>query len=747
MVTGARAAAAGSGPRAWTALALVGLAAIAAVLLPALDLAADGRILHWHIGQTGFRHGVFELAVLGLALYALTGVRSPWAGVAALALCWLYLRRHHVDLPALVAAMHLEMLVALGAGAMRSCGSAPGTRLHGLLVPFVVGVALWLLLCIALSLAGWAAPGDLKLAAGMMLIVALPWGRTTPATLRAWRALRRQSGLARVIAVAMLVVLLGWLARTNNVTGYDSLWYGLRPQHVLAPNGSFFEPLGLVSPVYYFPKAYELLLAPLVAFRDVSYPFGFGVGVLGLFGIALWRLARSFGVPHLLALAGTLAAMTIPAVGNTAVSMKTDVIAGLFMLVALHSCWRAVRQHRSGPLCIALACLALASACKLIVLPYAAALALGTGAAFVAGKRGRAAGWQAPARFDIVVLLLAVTAALAVHARTWWLTGIPTIGPEPLVAIWRWFGMEMREPVGTLAWLKPQDWADVPALAREMLLAPARLPHIIVSWTGNVWLWLLLGSAFVWLVRTRGAPATARCGIMPAPLAALLAPILMLGLYLAVGIGHMFRGGDGNYLVIPVAVAMLAGLAMAAGALRGWHAGRTVVAVLLLGTAGMQFAFSLANSHWGEVGTRPLDLDLRRSTFDTKHLRDRALSRGGADDIAAALADAPADFRVIGWLDESATGYWLPVRYEHADSIGYSRPEYLQTAEGFMRFLALARIDALIVPRDADELSRVHDGARHALPGLRADPRARVTNGQRYALIDVSGLQAQPGSP
>ena len=65
----------------------------------------------------------------------------------------------------------------------------------------------------------------------------------------------------------LLVVALGWLAKSNHLHSYDPLWYGLRPEQVLAPTASFFDVTGLVSPVYYFPKLYELLIAPLSAMR------------------------------------------------------------------------------------------------------------------------------------------------------------------------------------------------------------------------------------------------------------------------------------------------------------------------------------------------------------------------------------------------------------------------------------------------------------------------------------------------
>lgn len=725
--------------RAGGVLALLAASALVAILAPAFDLALPERILNWHIKQPSFVQGGQELVLLGGLAWLCLSLHRTLGGAAALCLVWLYLRRHHVDLPAMVALLLLEMLIALGAGIMSRLGRIPGKRLTDTLQPLALGIAAWMTIIIGLSLAGVGRPSDLKLAAGLLAIPILAWSRTRPLCGRAWIALREQRGWELALSVMMLVVFLGWLARTNNITGYDSLWYGLRPQQVLAPVRSFFDETGLVSPVYYFPKLYELLIVPLAAFRDVSYPFAFGVGLLATFGIAFWRFARGLGIGHRLALAGTLATMTIPAIGNTAVSIKTDLIAGLLALLATQWCWTGIRRHRLSELCWALAALALASGCKLIALPYAAAL--GIGALLMIRFDGRAARnrpWIRPTRLDWTMLTLATCVTVTIHLRTWWLTGMPTIGPEPLVALWRWLGFDMREPTGTLSWLRPQDWADLPALVHEMLLAPSGLVHLIISWTGNIWAWLMLAGAMIGLAHRQHRVFA----LLPTPLVALLTPTLLVGLFLAVGVGHMFRGGDGNYLIVPVACAMLSGLVVADRAAKTWPAGRTLLFGTLMAASAMQFAYSLANSHWGEPGTRIFDLDFGRSTFDTKHQRDRILADTHADDIAAALAGKPPGYRVVGYLEKSAIGYWLPARYEHMESIVFSRPDYVTSAAGFRHFLGIARIEGLILPIDPRQEPRVHDGPRELIEHLRRDPRVRSLRGARYELLDISALHA-----
>jgi hypothetical protein len=98
---------------------------------------------------------------------------------------------------------------------------------------------------------------------------------------------------------------------------------------------------------------------------------------------------------------------------------------------------------------------ALACCAKLTVLPYGGLLLLLLAAAAV-GRRDQV-DWAALRRDRpaLVMLVLCLAVGFTILLRTWLLSGLPTIGPDPLVSLWNALGWRLREPAGTLVWLRP----------------------------------------------------------------------------------------------------------------------------------------------------------------------------------------------------------------------------------------------------------------------------------------------------
>ena len=66
-----------------------------------------------------------------------------------------------------------------------------------------------------------------------------------------------------------------------------------------------------------------------------------------------------------------------------------------------------------------------------------------------------------------------------------------------------------------LHWAQAQDWSDLPALCADWLFRPQRLPHVVITWVGNVWAWLALLAA-----------VAAACGLRAAPSRVMRLPLL-----------------------------------------------------------------------------------------------------------------------------------------------------------------------------------------------------------------------------
>lgn len=704
--------------------------------ITAWNLLWGGGPFLWHIAQPSSWQGALEALAVGALIAAGFAINRG----AALALLvglptLLYLRRHATDVPLLLDLILFEIVIGLGMALRRWAGLPRPARSIDYLYALIAGLALW-------SVCAWTASalgvGSIKALRWLSLLLAIPaaFGGHRPLCLYVWQRIRAQSRGTRIAYAALAAWLLVLFVRGRYAIGFDALWYGLRGEFVLAPGDSVFEPLGLVSPVYYFPKLYEMLLLPLSALGSASAIGGLTVLLLVPLLMTCRLLMQAVSVPAA-AHAGLLGLIaTLPALANLAPDPKPDVPATLFVLLAalFGLAWLRTR-HWTALLWMASAT-ALACSIKMAAIPYAGVMVLAT---LIAGLRGAAVPADAAAqpaaaerRLAVVALALALATALFVLARTFVLAGLPTIGPDPLFKLWLALGFELREPAGTLAWTQVQNWHEVPELIVDWLLRPQRMPHVIVSWTGHAWLWmavLALAAAALGLRRAAVAPR-------PWPLLALVAA----GLVLALGNRYLVRGGDGNYFLYALLPATILAGGAAFARLASAPRAFAVALACLPAFATFQAGYSFVSAAW-TPGTRAFDLEFGQSWRDLRRARNRELEWAGLTGIAAYLREASGTPRVIGAVESQAMN-WLPARFEDVATISFSHPDYVATDAGLRRFVDRQRIDYLIAPLPdagrkppwtSDAFVALLDEARHT-PGVR-----RVVD-RRYELLDLSAL-------
>lgn len=671
------------------------LTALAACGVVAWGLLVPGP-LDWQVSTPAYIQGSLEalLLMFGLALLQQLPQRAWRLGLGSV-LALLYLRRHGVDAPALLALLHVEFTLALGAAVCRLAGARLPRSVEDYLRCFLLGLALWSVAAWSLSALG---PGT-ALALRYLWLVLLPlalWARSRPLLLH----LFTRSGGWQPLDRGLFGLLCGWMlvlfARTNMVYSFDGLWYGYRPEEVLVADGSVFAPLGLVSPVYYFPKLYEVYLLPLSDLGDTSPLAGVTILLLGLLALTAARLGQRFGAasPRTQLLLGALL-LSLPALANAALEPKPDILCALLVLLAwLHGGNWLQQQRGHSELAWAVAAGLLAISSKLVAVPYLGMLGIGLLLGLFWRQRYAIATPQPPARLGWIALVLAVVAAAFVMARTLLLAGMPTIGPDPLFKLWTLLGFALREPAGTLTWTQPQDWSQVPLLLRDWLLRPDQMDHIAISWPGNVWLWLPLCALLL------GRSGTAAPATVPAHRSAGLL-LMLAGVVLALGWQYHSRGSDGNYFIAAVVPACVFGLAWAWRRSETAAAARNTLIAGVLLFAFFQAAYSFASAAW-TPGTRSFDLDFSRGVRDSRKREQALIATAGLTEIADYLrAHRPA--RVVGCVPfNEATA--LPARVEDPSSILFSRPEYTRDFATLADYMRRFEIPYLVLPRlDVDK--------------------------------------------
>lgn len=667
----------------------------------------------WHLRQPATVQGGLE-AVLLLGLFALVALRGRrWTYILGAVAGLAYLRRHNAELSILPGILYVEFLLGFGLLVFRRLGEKDNDA-DTQIKAFLLGLACWLLLSLLLSMVYMASPPVLAALLFAGGVVALVVNRQMPTSLRIFHNLASRPAAERIAGALLLAWFLILAARSGNVFGHDAIWYLGQGDRFLAPNGSIFESLGFVSPVHYFPKLWEVLLLPLTIGGEIRFQSSLTIAVLGLFMLMLWQLAGKLGVGSVWRWWLIWPLATLPALANSALSLKTDLICACLMVIMCIQLVNWLRARRGDWLFYALAAAALACSSKLTAIPYVGVAVLFT--LVMAGYRfAKASGLPPPGSSEtlsataFLTFVVAVVVALLLLARTWLLAGVPTIGPDPLMVIWNFFGWEMKEPVGTLNWTRPQDWSEVPRLIYEWLLAPSYMSSIRISWVGNFWAVLALFALILGCFGQHGEKLRVTPGA-----SGLLLLLALTGLMLAVAYKYHSRGSDGNYFIFAISLAACLGIRAVTVRLEQlpWTALSLVAVIALTGV--FHGAYSFISASWSPPGTRTLDWNFSRLPMPPEPWRDRHLTYHGLGDINAYLKTYPRSERVI------ADGFkqdvlHLPVRVEMLDSIRYSRPEYMEDSSSLLEFMQRFEMNHLLLAPVTDKsptrdrLLRLHE--------------------------------------
>jgi hypothetical protein len=726
-----------SGRRRLLAALLVVSAAVFS-LTPAYQLLELGPF-GWHVRQPQVVQGGSEALILVFLSMLCLAANNKYSLSLLLLAGIAYLRRHAVDVALLLDVVYFEIIVGLGffiargiAGPMVKAGKEDYLRALSL------GIVAWGLGAWAMALLNMGSIAELRAYSALLAIPAV-LGRKKPYVLHALQMARGQPLKDRLWCGFLIAWGLVLLARSKVVVGYDSLWYGLRGEYVLDPGASFLEHLNLVSPVYYFPKLYEVLLLPLSGLGDFSVIQGMAVILLLPVAAVSLALLDRMSAPAIMRWPLVAAAVTTPALSNVAISPKPDVIAALFVLLAGLKAidWRNGRRPEDA--CWFAVHVLLAASTKLVAIPYVAALAAVVLAVGFFASTKSAPSSVSERRLAYCALGGTCLLATGVTMRTWTLTGMPTVGPEALVNLWEGMGLRFVEPTGSIRWIFPVNWPDIPILLLDAIMRPQhRMPHMIISWVGNVWVWMALVSFLAPVIlRVR------KSGSVSSPMASLL----VTGFLLFACVGYAERGSDGNYFICAVIPAILIAGSGAAKSLHGSQGLRRTAEVCTAAFVALYASYSFVSASW-TPGTRAWDLNFREDWRGAAALRERSLGAAGLQKIGDYLRQkAGPDVHVVGSTIETA-GNWLPVKYESIEQISYARPDYISSEENFRKFIGRFGIRYVIVPTPAEEAKANPNTAptppavSQAVAELSKLDKVTTLEDRRHVLLDLSALTA-----
>ena len=532
---------------------------VAAVLIPAKTLFTGNGFFADYIHFTESKRMYVEIAILavlifgGLALLKRGRSRMYWLTAVVLVFSWI----HVVFLPMVVSAMYLISLLAIGRFLRKRVffrgtvwerpyfsfymdflfGASFAIVVYCLLSALGVGKIAWMRLSVyALGVAAlgfdfssiscqcimgwqtlsWMLDGRDKVSVhvietgkqALLFTGRHFWNRkcrNKPAGSGASREIPRRVRRAWTLAAGWCVLMfLIQVGRLNIALDFDTLWYGVRSQYIVAGGTGLYENPGLVGMVYVYSKGFEVLTLPLCDLASHSYLtfFNLWLAVLGI-GAMVWNAVLLTGnrkqetekkLTYHSVLPGIMAAVltvSVPGIMNMALTAKADLITWLLQLIMLGCFFQYIHVYENHWIFLSGA----AGSYFLSLTMKPTSLVFSTAVFGMMGlyllwfwfhERGAAADLFHHLVRLIGSLCLPFGALAGIWARTMKITGMPVT--SVFTSIFAWFGFKMKYPFATSE--LPQNYQEestLHVLARriwQMLMQPQGedMGHVILAW-------------------------------------------------------------------------------------------------------------------------------------------------------------------------------------------------------------------------------------------------------------------------
>ena len=505
---------------------------VAAVLIPAKTLFTGNGFFADYIHFTESKRMYVEIAILavlifgGLALLKRGRSRMYWLTAVVLVFSWI----HVVFLPMVVSAVYLISLLTIGRFLRKQVffrGTVWERPYFSFYMDFLFGASFAIVVYCLLSALGVGKIAWMRLSVYVLGVAALGFDFSSISCqcIMGWQTLswmldgsggsreiprrvRRAWTLAAGWCVLMFLIQVG---RLNIALDFDTLWYGVRSQYIVAGGTGLYENPGLVGMVYVYSKGFEVLTLPLCDLASHSYLtfFNLWLAVLGI-GAMVWNAvlltgerkqeteSREAGIEKKLTyhsvLPGIMAAVltvSVPGIMNMALTAKADLITWLLQLIMLGCFFQYIHVYENHWIFLSGA----AGSYFLSLTMKPTSLVFSTAVFGMMGlyllwfwfhERGAAADLFHHLVRLIGSLCLPFGALAGIWARTMKITGMPVT--SVFTSIFAWLGFKMKYPFATSE--LPQNYQEestLHVLARriwQMLMQPQGedMGHVILAW-------------------------------------------------------------------------------------------------------------------------------------------------------------------------------------------------------------------------------------------------------------------------
>lgn len=611
-------------------------------------------------------------------------------------------------------------------------------------VVFVMGIAGTLILIAGASLLRLGTPRKLRFIFAALLVVLLFLERSSVRIFFKKRfaqsdAVYQPLTLVQIALVSGIIsFVLIQAGRANIALDYDSVWYGLRSEYMLAPKTGIYDAMPFLACVHTYSKGFETLTLPLSGVGSLGFIYianiAFAVGIIK----CIYDFSRNY-CGKTLSLLAALCASAIPGIMNMAVTAKADLSTAFLQTVALCFLMDGMKKREWQPFVFCLSSCLLSYAFKPTSFVFTSFILLTCIILMLLLRHRLSYGSKGSFGF----LAISVLALGVIWARTWYLTGYPFTFLLP--GVLKSFGVSVRYPYEFYS----VDMMTVTSLLSNRSLLFQRLlrmfyilfypatpdtARIVIAWSGPVFIVLFALSIFLIFRR----PSKIWRSIHRLEFEGILCVLFIVLSLLSFGCALLLSIPDGNYFMLLYIITIMLTVCLNSDApfiKKPWP-------VLIVPVLAASLLITCASNWAWAVGFTPVEIK-SNGFYDSTAWIEAYMDSNGLSEIYTQLKaeDKPRLEIISDKMQYTAflpttTDVWQQHRaYGNATTV---------TADAYFEYLQFADMKYLLL--DADFMSD-DSWTAEIMRGLAETGRVTTSLlNEHWALVKISPSSGSPDS-
>lgn len=318
-----------------------------------------GSDFSWTVQQDGYWNAVLEMGIAFWLFFVV--IKSDYFKVKykiglSVIIYLIFAFLHAFFFAAIVGALYGVMIYWTGKHFGRLICGKDNKEYEEFHFRFVMGIASIIIIVGALSLLKQGTPEKLRVIFGGIFLIELFLERKNVVSFmkniflesenQKYKSLDSWSSIG-IALICMMVTFI--TCRANMGIDYDSAWYGLRSQYVLAPYTGIFDKVILMACVYTYSKGIEVLSLPFAGLDSYSFLFAVNI-MLGIMTLhAVYQLSNLTITKKKSLLFVCLLVLT-PSFSNMMVTTKSDIATIYLQVVALLYAAQAIKNKNGSSL-------------------------------------------------------------------------------------------------------------------------------------------------------------------------------------------------------------------------------------------------------------------------------------------------------------------------------------------------------------------------------------------------------------